>query len=245
MQKFCDDNKKLLNNFIKQNPSLLNESFSTLIKKYPFLIEFDNKKLYFRSEIKKLRPNRNFDSIRLQIRRSQIFMDSFHQIRSRSRDEMYGRIRVSFNGEEGMDAGGLTREWFILLSKALFNPNYALFVRAANGVSFQPNSMSNVNDQHLEFFKFTGRAIGKAVTDGYYLEVYFTRSFYKHILGQEVTYQDMEDLDPEFYNSMKKLQEIDLDQNLSVEFTFTHEGKRVRANREQGPFREWGEYPGE
>ena len=37
------------------------------------------------------------------------------------------------------------------------------------------------------------------------MPAYFTRSFYKHILGQPLTYHDMEDLDLDVYNSMKGL----------------------------------------
>ena len=34
---------------------------------------------------------------------------------------------------------------------------------------------------HLDYFKFVGRVIGKAVADGHLLDAHFTRSFYKHI----------------------------------------------------------------
>nr|GFA89636.1 E3 ubiquitin-protein ligase UPL1 isoform X1 [Tanacetum cinerariifolium] len=36
---------------------------------------------------------------------------------------------------------------------------------------------------------------GKAPFDGQLLDVYFTRSFYKHILGVKVTYHDIEAVD--------------------------------------------------
>ncbi len=49
---------------------------------------------------------------------------------------MFGKLNIEFSGEEGMDAGGLTREWFLLLSKEIFNPNYALFIPNANGNTF-------------------------------------------------------------------------------------------------------------
>ena len=35
------------------------------------------------------------------------------------------------------------------------------------------------------------------------LDAYFTRSFYKHILGIPLTFHDMEDIDPEYYKSLK------------------------------------------
>ena len=42
---------------------------------------------------------------------------------------------------------------------------------------------------HLDFFKFVGRMVGKALFDAQSLDAYFTRSFYKHMLGQRLTYQ--------------------------------------------------------
>ena len=105
----------------------------------------------------------------------------------------------------------------------MFNPNYALFIPSANGVSFQPNSMSSINTEHIQFFKFVGRIIGKALCDGYALDLYFTRSFYKHILGQQVNYQDMEDLDIDFYKSLKSLMDINLNESELHEYYFAYE----------------------
>jgi E3 ubiquitin-protein ligase HUWE1 len=79
-----------------------------------------------------------------------------------------------------------------------------------NGQMFQPSSKSFVNPDHLRFFKFIGRVIGKALYDGYLLDSYFTRSFYKHMLGQSLTFHDMEDIDLSEYNSMKKILENDV-----------------------------------
>lgn len=222
-QKFCDRNRKVLNILIKQNPSLLQDTLHTLVSEFPALLDFENKRAYFRAEIRKLRPDRAFDTIRLQVRRSEVFMDSYHQLKVRTPAEMHGKLRVTFIDEDGVDAGGLTREWYELLAREMFNPNYALFIPSANGVSFQPNCMSYINIEHLEFFKFIGRIIGKALCDGFSLDLYFTRSFYKHILGQEVTYHDMEDLDPDFYKNLKSLMDINLNENDIHEYYFAYE----------------------
>ena len=220
---FTEKNCKTINLLIHQNPNLLKDTFNSLITRFPSLLEFENKRIYFKAEMQLLRPDRGYDSIRLNARRAEVFMDSFHQLKVRSPSEMHGKLRVQFVGEEGLDAGGLTREWFGLLSREMFNPNYALFVLSENGVSFQPNSLSSINKEHIQFFKFVGRIIGKALCDGQSLDVYFTRSFYKHILGQEVTYQDMEDLDVEFYKSLKALMEINLNESDLHEYYFAYD----------------------
>ena len=55
----------------------------------------------------------------------------------------------------------------------MFNADYSLFTNASNGVSFYPNQKSHVNSDHLNFFRFIGRMIGKAVFDGELLELEF------------------------------------------------------------------------
>lgn len=79
---------------------------------------------------------------------------------------MKGKLNVHFTGEEGVDAGGLTREWFSLLARDMFNPNYALFRREGSKSEFNhPNPLSSINPDHLHYFKFIGRIIGKGEQD--------------------------------------------------------------------------------
>lgn len=94
---------------------------------------------------------------------------------------------IVFEGEEGQDAGGLLREWYMIISREMFNPMYALF-RTSPGdrVTYTINPSSHCNPNHLSYFKFVGRIVAKAVYDNRLLECYFTRSFYKHILGKSV-----------------------------------------------------------
>lgn len=98
---------------------------------------------------------------------------------------------IVFEGEEGQDAGGLLREWYMIISREMFNPMYALF-RTSPGdrVTYTINPSSHCNPNHLSYFKFVGRVVAKAVYDNRLLECYFTRSFYKHILGKSVRYRN-------------------------------------------------------
>ena len=76
------------------------------------------------------------------------------------------------------------------------------------------------NPEHLSFFKFVGRVIGKAIYDGRLLDAYFARSIYKQLLGKPVDYKDVEWVDPEYYNSLVWILENDpspLDLTFSVE----------------------------
>lgn len=159
----------------------------------------------------------------MQVRRKRVFEDSFSQMRNRTAEEFRGRLNVRFAEEEGIDAGGVTRDWFDILAKEMFNANYGLFIATVQDNStFQPNRLSYINPDHIQYFKFVGRIIGKAIFDGHYLPCHFTRSFYKHMLGVSVLPNDMEAIDPEYYKNLKWILENDMEAS-GLELTFSLE----------------------
>jgi E3 ubiquitin-protein ligase HUWE1 len=75
------------------------------------------------------------------------------------------------------------------------------------------------NQDHLSYFKFVGRIIGKAIYDGRLLDAYFTRSFYKCIIGTPVDYKDIEAVDPEFHKSLEWILQNDITDVLDLTFS--------------------------
>lgn len=220
---FTEKHRKVLNIMVRQNPSLMSGSFALLVRN-PKVLDFDNKKNYFTQQLHKGRRD-HYTPLSLSVRRQSVFEDSFRYFSRKSGSEIkHGKLHVRFNGEEGIDAGGVTREWFQVLARAMFNPDYALFQPcAADRTTYQPNRMSYVNPDHLSFFKFVGRIIGKAIYDGRLLDAYFTRSFYKHIQGQPVDYRDMESIDPEYYKSLEWMLNNDITDILDLTFSVDDE----------------------
>ncbi|ESQ29880.1 hypothetical protein EUTSA_v10011172mg [Eutrema salsugineum] len=216
--KFAEKHRRLLNSFVRQNPSLLEKSLSMMLKA-PRLIDFDNKKAYFRSRIRHQHDHHISGPLRISVRRAYVLEDSYNQLRMRSPQDLKGRLNVQFQGEEGIDAGGLTREWYQLLSRVIFDKGALLFTTVGNDATFQPNPNSVYQTEHLSYFKFVGRMVAKALFDGQLLDVYFTRSFYKHILGVKVTYHDIEAVDPDYYKNLKWLLENDVSDILDLTFS--------------------------
>ena len=108
-----------------------------------------------------------------------------------------------FEGEAGIDASGLTREFWLELSRAMFNPDYSLFNLTSNGATYYANSQSYINPDHTNFFKFVGRMVGKAIFDGCLLECYFARSLYKMMIGEELSFEDLADMDNDCFKNLK------------------------------------------
>ncbi|CAB9503919.1 Probable E3 ubiquitin-protein ligase hulA [Seminavis robusta] len=223
---FASSNKVLLNALVRNNPGLLDKGLRGLVQvpRCRVFLDFDVKRQWFKTQVRRLRQHasRRHGSLRLHIRRKHVFEDAYHQLRLRNADEMRGRLHITFRNEEGVDAGGLSREFFGILAKEIFNPDYALFTSTEDGCTFQPNANSNINPDHLSYFRFVGRIVGKAVADGFLLDAHFTRSLYKHMLGLKPTHHDMEAIDPDYYRNLKtileyKLEDIGLDLTFSIE----------------------------
>jgi E3 ubiquitin-protein ligase HUWE1 len=215
---FTDEHRKILNQMVRNNPKLMSGSFEILVKN-PKALEFDNKRRYFYRQI----SHNQHDStgITLNVRRDQVFLDSFRALYYKSGEEIKtARLQVKFQGEEGVDAGGVSREWFQVLSRQMFNPDYALFTPVAADINtFHPNRTSFVNPEHLMFFKFIGRIIGKAIYDGRLLDCHFSRAVYKKILGKPVSIKDMESLDLDYYKSLLWMLENDITDIITETFS--------------------------
>ncbi|CEJ62347.1 Putative Complex: by two-hybrid S. cerevisiae TOM1 interacts with KRR1 [Penicillium brasilianum] len=219
--KFTEEHRKILNELVRQNPRLMSGTFSLLVKN-PKVLEFDNKRNYFTRRVhsRGAEPRHTHAPLQLSVRRDQVFLDSFKSLYFKSADELkYGKLNVRFHGEEGVDAGGVTREWFQVLARGMFNPNYALFIPvAADRTTFHPNRLSGVNSEHLMFFKFIGRIIGKALYEGRVLDCHFSRAVYKCILGRTVSIKDMETLDLDYYKSLLWMLENDITDIITENF---------------------------
>ncbi|KIJ18752.1 hypothetical protein PAXINDRAFT_167299 [Paxillus involutus ATCC 200175] len=227
---FTDAHRKILNVMVRNNPSLMSGSFSLLVHN-PRVLDFDNKRNYFTQQLHRRPQSReHYGTLQLNVRRARVFEDSFQYLQRKTGDQIkYGKLSVRFYDEEGVDAGGVTREWFQILARQMFDPNNALFQPcAADRLTYQPNKNSWVNPEHLSFFKFVGRVIGKAIYDGRLLDAYFAKSLYRQLLGKQVDYRDVEWVDPEYYNSLCWILEND---PTPLELTFSVEADEFGRNR--------------
>ncbi|KAI6200655.1 HECT-type E3 ubiquitin transferase [Aphelenchoides besseyi] len=225
---FAEKHRTVLNQILRSSysSSMENSAFAVLTY-FPKLLDFDVKRKYFYKEIKKLDDRTRFrrDDVAVRIRRNHLFSDSYRELFRLRTSDWKSRFYIIFEGEEGQDAGGLLREWYSIITREVFNPNYALFITApGDGVTYMINKSSHVNPEHLDYFKFVGRIIAKAIYDNKQLDCYFTRAFYKQILNLPVRYQDIESEDPDYFKNLKFLLEnpienagVDLNFNLEVE----------------------------
>lgn len=163
--------------------------------------DFRRKLIYFRSQ-PALRPVPG--QCHIKVRRDHIFEDAYAEIMRQVPADLKKRLMIKFDGEDGLDYGGLSREFFFLLSHEMFNPFYCLFEYSAHdNYTLQINPHSGINPEHLNYFRFIGRVVGLAIFHRRFLDAFFIVSFYKMILNKKVMVEDMESVDADFYRSLK------------------------------------------
>uniref|UniRef100_A0A671SW60 E3 ubiquitin-protein ligase n=1 Tax=Sinocyclocheilus anshuiensis TaxID=1608454 RepID=A0A671SW60_9TELE len=165
-----------------------------------YVRDFKAKMHYFRFWCQQLAIPQH---LKIHVSRKTLFEDSFQQIMSCHPQDLRRRLWIIFPGEEGLDYGGVAREWFFLLSHEVLNPMYCLFEYAGkDNYCLQINPASSINPDHLKYFKFIGRFIAMALFHGKFIDTGFSLPFYKRILNKPLALKDLESIDPEFYNSL-------------------------------------------
>ena len=184
--------------------------------------DFRRKLIYFRSQ-----PALRILSgqCHVKVRRSHIFEDSYAEIMRQTATDLKKRLMVKFDGEDGLDYGGLSREFFFLLSHEMFNPFYCLFEYSAHdNYTLQINPHSGINPEHLNYFKFIGRVVGLAIFHRRFLDAFFIGALYKMMLNKAVALQDMEGVDADFHRSLQWMLDNPIEGVL--EQTFSTEDER-------------------
>jgi len=179
--------------------------------------DFRRKVIYFRSQpALRILPGQ----CHIKVRRKNIFEDAYQEIMRQTPEDLKKRLMIKFDGEEGLDYGGVSREFFFLLSHEMFNPFYCLFEYSAHdNYTIQINPNSGINPEHLNYFKFIGRVVGLGVFHRRFLDAFFVGALYKMMLRKKVMVQDMEGVDAEVYNSLNWMLENSIDGVLDLTFS--------------------------
>ncbi|KAJ3051954.1 hypothetical protein HK097_007043 [Rhizophlyctis rosea] len=141
----------------------------------------------------------------LEIRRDRFVGDVLNQITKKEAD-LKKPLKVKFvgGGEEGMDQGGVQKEFFQVLVGMLLDPSYGMFTYDdetrfswINGASLEP-------ERHFELI---GTVFGLALYNGVMVGVNFPRLFWKKILDEVPTLADVKEAFPSLGRGLEQLLE--------------------------------------
>jgi len=95
------------------------------------------------------------------VERKNLIHSSMHLFKDLEKYDILKNLNCRYKGEQGIDAGGLRREYYSLMGKELFAPDLGLFKVSANKRSIQPNPISSIIPNYLLYFEFAGLILAK------------------------------------------------------------------------------------
>ena len=163
--------------------------------------------------------NSNKFNLQLNIRRDHLIEDALNEL-EKNRQNLQNELKVKFVGEQGVDQGGVRKEFFILVIRQIFDPNYGMFSYNNKTRFFWFNHYSFESKIKYELI---GTIFGLAIYNNTILDVKLPISIYKKLLGIKPTFEDLKECDEELYKNLSyilnnndpKLEE-ELDSNFTV-----------------------------
>ncbi len=148
-------------------------------------MKFHAKTGWFLQTCKKLGVPWEDGHMRIAIRREHLLSDSINAVMSLGREDLRKIWRFEFMGEMGVDAGGLAKEWFLLVSQAIFDADSGLWISSEGNqmlMRINPSSEVSCPEDHLIYFRFLGRVLGKALFEGQIVGGHMVQYLYKYML---------------------------------------------------------------
>ena len=109
-------------------------------------------------------------------------------------------LKISYDGEEGVDAGGLMKEFFMMVVRQSFDLNTGLFV-AAHESEYVWFNASTHDPTDLQTLKLIGTLVGLALYNGVLVDLRFPPVLWRLLLGRRVGAEHLATLDSEVRSS--------------------------------------------
>uniref|UniRef100_A0A674ANX9 Ubiquitin-protein ligase E3A n=1 Tax=Salmo trutta TaxID=8032 RepID=A0A674ANX9_SALTR len=158
--------------------------------------------------------------LRLKVRRDHIIDDALVRLEMISMEnpaDLRKQLFVEFEGEQGVDEGGVSKEFFQLVLEEMFNPDIGMFTYDESTKLFWYNPSSLENEAQ---FTLIGIVLGLAIYNNCILDVHFPMVVYRKLMGKKGTYLDLADSHPVLYQSLKELLDYEGDVEEDMMITF-------------------------
>ncbi|MBN3297180.1 HERC3 ligase, partial [Amia calva] len=144
-------------------------------------------------------------------------------------------LKVIFDGEEAVDAGGVTKEFFLLLLKELLDPVYGMFT------NFKESNLLWFSDKcfvELNWFHLIGITCGLAIYNSTVVDLHFPLALYKKLLDVPPSLEDLKELSPTEGRSLQQLLDYpgeDVEETFCLNFAITRESYGLTELKELIP----------
>ncbi|XP_044879409.1 probable E3 ubiquitin-protein ligase HERC4 isoform X1 [Mauremys mutica] len=159
----------------------------------------------------------------LVVRRDNIVGDAMEVLRKTKNVDYKKPLKVIFVGEEAVDAGGVRKEFFLLIMRELLDPKYGMFRY------YEESRLIWFSDKTFEdsdLFHLIGVVCGLAIYNFTIVDLQFPLALYKKLLNKKPSLDDLKELMPDVGRSMQQLldyPEDDIEETFCLNFTITVE----------------------
>uniref|UniRef100_A0A674APS2 HECT and RLD domain containing E3 ubiquitin protein ligase 4 n=1 Tax=Salmo trutta TaxID=8032 RepID=A0A674APS2_SALTR len=159
----------------------------------------------------------------LIVRRENIVGDTMEVLRKSKNVDYKKPLKVIFVGEEAVDAGGVRKEFFLLIMRELLDPKYGMFryYEESRLIWF-----ANKTFEDIDLFHLIGVICGLAIYNLTIVDLHFPVALYKKLLKRNPTLDDLKELMPDVGRSLQQLldyTEDDVEDTFCLNFTVTVE----------------------
>ena len=159
------------------------------------------------------------DRVEMTLNRRTIFEQTMVAMMGRPVSVWRNPLNLKFEGEAGIDAGGLTRDWYQEILDTAFSPECRMFrFSQTDNITYQIDEDSAVPAKQ---YRFVGLVIGKAILDDQPIGVHFNIPMLKNIVGYPITYRDLLYKNKPFHDSLQKMIEMQPEMVEYLYLTFT------------------------
>ncbi|PIA16590.1 HECT-domain-containing protein [Coemansia reversa NRRL 1564] len=159
----------------------------------------------------------------LEVRRDSLVRDTLYQLDLKLNQDLRKQLKVRFVGEEGVDEGGVQKEFFQLIVRDVFSPKYGIFRASESSLFHWFRPQAELSQDTLEEIRLTGQLIGLAVYNAVILDIHLPPAIYKKLLGVPVIRDDLRQVDPALYHGLTQLLHLSSDELAFLERTFVAE----------------------
>lgn len=159
----------------------------------------------------------------LVVRRENIVGDAMEVLRKTKNIDYKKPLKVIFVGEDAVDAGGVRKEFFLLIMRELLDPKYGMFRY------YEDSRLIWFSDKTFEdsdLFHLIGVICGLAIYNFTIVDLHFPLALYKKLLKKKPSLDDLKELMPDVGRSMQQLldyPEDDVEETFCLNFTITVE----------------------
>jgi len=138
-----------------------------------------------------------------EVKRETLVEDSLRLLQTLEKDMVWKQLKIKFHGEDGIDSGGIKKEFFQMLSQKTLE-EWDIFEERNGYLWIKGNSKQEI-EKRLQEYYVLGRILGLAAYNGAVLCFYFPNVFYKKLLGHPALFDDLKQIDPALHNSLRMM----------------------------------------